>query len=267
VGTPEPGADCDLGGLGVLVTRAAHQAEPLCRLIAGRGGRPLRFPALEIRPAQDPGPARDHLMHPERFDLVVFVSPNAVARGLELAGRADRFADGVRVAAVGESTGRALAEAGVAVDLVPETGRYDSEGLRASEALQDVAGWRVLVVRGEGGRELLAVELGRRGAEVTYAQVYRRAVPEADPAPLLARWDEDVQAVVATSADVLANLVLLLGASGLDRLRRTPLVVVSARMAARARDLGCEALVVSEGARDHQVLEALCRWVRRRRAT
>jgi uroporphyrinogen-III synthase len=259
VSAPEAASGCDLNGLGVLVTRAAHQAGPLCRLIAAHGGRPWRFPALEIVPAQDPGPARALLRRLDQFDLAIFVSPNAVAWALAVDGAAHALANAQRVAAVGESTAKALAQAGVGVDLVPESGRHDSEGLLASRALEHVSGWRALIVRGEGGRELLAAELRRRGAEVDYAEVYRRAVPETDPAPLLERWDADVQAVVATSADVLANLALLLGEAGLQRLRRTPLVVVSERMAEQARTLGCTEVIQAGGAHDHQVLEALCR--------
>ncbi|MEA3242729.1 MAG: uroporphyrinogen-III synthase, partial [Pseudomonadota bacterium] len=43
-----------LQGVGVLVTRPAHQADSLCELIRQQGGTAIRFPVLEIRPPADP---------------------------------------------------------------------------------------------------------------------------------------------------------------------------------------------------------------------
>jgi uroporphyrinogen-III synthase len=255
---------CDLGGAGVLVTRAAHQAEPLCRLIESRGGRPVRFPAMEILGPRDPAEARHRLAALDHYDVLVFVSPNAVSYALDLLGPGlVPTARRPLLAAVGEATARALARHGLVVGLLPGSGRYDSEGLLAARALQEMAGRRVLIVRGEGGRELLATELRRRGAAVDYAEVYRRALPQLDPTPLLAAWDQDVQVVLATSADVLGNLERLL-ANGLGRLRATPLLVVSDRIAQVARGLGYGRIIRADRAGDDAVIAALCRWAAER---
>ncbi len=253
--------DCDLGGAGVLVTRPAHQAEPLCRLIEARGGRPVRFPAIEIREPRDRAQALAVLAALESYDLLVFVSANAVSRTLAMLAPGVRLGRGrQRVAAVGEATARALTGRQVAVGLVPESGRYDSEGLLAAPALQELAGRRVLILRGEGGRELLAAELRRRGAQVDYAEVYRRALPEVDPGPLLAAWGHEVQLVLATSVEVLRNLECLVGVGELDRLRSTPLVVASERIAEAAQARSYRRILLAEGAGDAELLAALCRW-------
>lgn len=244
----------DLHGAGVLVTRPARQAEPLCRAIEAAGGAPIRFPTLEIREPPDVAAARALLADAARFDLLLFVSANAVERAAPwLPARVD-----ARIAAVGEATARALEAMGLAPSLVP-AGRSDSEGLLALPALQAqaVAGWQVLIVRGTGGRTLLADTLEARGATVRHAEVYRRAVPDADPAPLIRDWEQRVQLVVATSNDVLDNLLALLGPDGARKAFATPLVVVSGRMAAHARAAGFGRVLVAAGAGDAAIVHAL----------
>jgi uroporphyrinogen-III synthase len=248
-------APCDLGGKGVLVTRPAAQAAGLCHLIEQAGGRAIPFPTIEILPSAHPEPARGLLAEP--WDLLIFVSRNAVEQALPLF-PATRLPSEPELGAVGAATAKALAEAGRLPDLMPSTG-YDSESLLALPRLADMRGRRVLIVRGEGGRPLLGDTLSARGAEVAYAEVYRRTLPRADAASLLTRWDSDVQLVTATSGEVLDNLCTLLGEEGRERLLATPLAVVSERTAAAARALGFPRVEIAERATDEDLLAALCR--------
>jgi uroporphyrinogen-III synthase len=238
----------------VLVTRPEAQSAGLCRLIEAAGGRPLAFPAVRILPIQDPEAARRLLSRPA--DLLVFISRNAVDFGLPLF-PGGRLPDGPRLAAVGGVTAKALADAGRAPDLVPQ-GRYDSEAMLALPELRDLHGRRVVIVRGEGGRPTLGDSLLQRGAELAYAEVYRRAPPASDPAPLLARWARDVQLVTATSGEILENLIGLLGEPGRGLLLSTPLVVVSERTAQAARRMGFRRVLTAERADDEAVVAALC---------
>jgi len=255
-GRPET-SRCDLGGRGVLVTRPADQAQDLCRLVAEAGGRPIRFPTIAIAPTSNPVAAQALLAR--SFDLLLFVSRNAVTAALPLF-PAGRLPAGPSLAAIGAATTAALTAAGRAPDLAPGD-RFDSESLLALPELADLRGKSVLIVRGSGGRDLLGETLGGRGAEVAYAEVYRRVLPQADPAALLARWDQDVQLATATSGEVLANLVTLVGAKGRERLLATPLVVVSERTAAWARGLGFARVACADRASDAAVLAALCRLI------
>lgn len=249
-------SNCDLSGAGILVTRAAHQAGPLCDLIRTHHGRPVRFPAIEITGPKDPGLAGKLLGAVGDFDIVVFISPNAATRSVGML-PAGGIPPVVKIAAVGRGTARCLAEAGISVDLIPE-GRFDSEALLNSPALLKPAGKRILIVRGEGGRPLLGDTLSERGAVVTYAEVYRRRCPTVGVSQLLQTWDRDVDMVTATSREILENLFHLLGPEGTGRLRRTPLVVISGRMRARAKELGCLRVGVARRADDPSVLEAIC---------
>jgi uroporphyrinogen-III synthase len=252
---PDP---CDLSGLGVLVSRPADQAEGLCQLIESAGGRAVRLPAVQILPASDPEPARALLAAPS--DLMIFVSRNAVIQALPLC-PGGKLPENCTLAAVGEATARALTDAGREPDLTP-TGRFDSEALLAMDALQDVLGSRVTIVRGEGGRPTLGETLTSRGARVAYAEVYRRALPDLDAGPLLANWREQVQLVTATSDDLLHNLMRLVTPAGQAALLATPLVVVSQRTAALARSLGFVRVEVAERAGEREILAALCRAAR-----
>jgi uroporphyrinogen-III synthase len=243
-----------LRGAGVLVTRPAHQADRLCRLIEAHGGRAVRFPAVEIREPRELENAKSLLAAANGFDLVVFVSANAVDSA------ADHLPSPLRatVAAVGEATARALRRHGLEPSILP-VGSADSEGLLAAPGLADVTGRRVLIVRGEGGRPLLGDALAKRGAEVRYAEVYRRALPASDPAALLSRWRETVDVVTVTSRELLDNLLVLLGDAGRARLLATPLVVISDRLAATARAAGFTRVAVAASALDDAVLEGVLR--------
>lgn len=244
-----------LEGRGVLVTRAAHQADRLCALIEARGGRPERFPALEIRPAAAaeletlPGAVGG-------FDIAFFVSPNAVEFGLRALG--GRLPDGVTAGAVGRATAQALESRGVQATLQPTAG-FDSEALLALPELQRMAGRRVLIFRGNDGRGLLGDTLRARGAEVRYAEVYRRLAPATDPAPLIRRWPEAVQLAAVSSVQTLDNLVQMLGDAGRPLLNETPTVAVSDRMAQRAEELGLRRIIRADSAHDADVVEALVR--------
>ena len=249
---------CDLGGLGVLVTRPAGQAEALCALIRAAGGNPIPFPTLEIAPVADPGPARDLLA--QTWDLMVFVSRNAVELALDLIARtpgAGAWPEVRLLAAVGRATAAALEAAGRAPDLVPAE-RFDSEALLALPALAGIAGAQVLIVRGEGGRALMGEVLQERGAAVHYAEVYRRVCPQANPGELLRRWSSEVHLLTATSDEVLLNLHRILGPAGHPLALATPLVVISARTAETAARLGYRQVRVADRAEDGAILEALC---------
>lgn len=249
---------CDLGGLGVLVTRPAAQAEGLCGLIRATGGNPIPFPTLEIGPVQDPGPARALLG--QRWDLMLFVSRNAVAWARDLLPAPPWGATWPRarvLGAIGRATAQALQAAGRAPDLVP-AGRFDSETLLALPQLADLAGRRVLIVRGGQGRPLMGEVLAQRGAEVHYAEVYRRLCPQADPVDILRRWTSEVHLLTATSDEVLLNLHQILGSGGLPLALATPLVVISERTAETARGHGHREVVVARQATDTAIVAALC---------
>jgi uroporphyrinogen-III synthase len=238
-----------LAGRGIVVTRPRDLTRALVELIERRGGRAIVFPAIEIQALPPPAALR----RIAEFQLVVFVSPSAVRVAMDSIGS---WPAGPVAAAIGAGTRRELERAGVARVVSPPT-LADSEALLAMPEMQDGAGKRVLIVRGEKGRPMLGDSLAARGARVEYAECYRRARPKADPAPLLQAWQRrEIDAVTVSSAEGLDNFLVMTGADGRALLAATPLFVPHPRVASHATSrLNSE--VVVAGAGDDELVERL----------
>lgn len=235
-----------LAGMGILITRPRPLSASLAEGVAALGGTPVIFPAVEIAPPADPALLERRIDQLPGAGLAIFISPTAVAQALpKILARHGQWPAGPRLAAVGQGTARALREGGVGPALSHPDGA-DSEHLLLLPELQSVAGSRVVIFRGEGGRELLGHTLVERGARVEYAECYRRLPSVDDPEPLLARWrGGGIQAVTVTSAELLANLFQSLGQAGAELLRSTSLFVPHARIAQAARERGVEDVTVT----------------------
>ena len=234
-----------LEGRGVVVTRPAQQAAALAKLIEREGGRAFVFPVISIEDVADASKLDSVIARLDDFDVAIFVSPNAAMRGMDAILARRGFPARIRVAAIGAGSARELKRHGVERVIVPEA-RQDSEALLELPALGQLAGKRVVIFRGEGGRPLLGDTLTMRGARVTYAECYRRVKPQTDIAPLVDAWSRgEVDAVIATSSEGLRNFHEMLGDAGREALARTPLFVPHPRIAEAARQLGIESVVVT----------------------
>lgn len=234
-----------LAGRRVLVTRPAGQSARMAALIRAAGGEPVLFPALEILDAESLQPVFELIDRLETFDLAIFVSANAVNKALALVQARRPWPAGLRVATVGRGSERALERHGFAAIIAPRV-RFDSEALLDLPELKDVAGKRLVIFRGDGGRDLLGDTLAARGARAEYAECYRRGRPQADAAPLLALWQKhELDALTVTSSEGLANLHDMLGEAGRQWMQQTPLFAPHERIAAAARALGARTVVLT----------------------
>jgi uroporphyrinogen-III synthase len=247
-----------LAGQRILVTRPEGQAGKLSQLVEAEGGQVLRFPTVEIGDPEEFSAVEEIIRSLEDFHWAVFVSVNAVQRGLQrILSQGEMPAD-LKIAVVGRATAQALAAFGLYPHLCPTSG-YDSEALLAMDELQHMEGKQVVIFRGSGGRELLAKTLAKRGAQIRYAEVYRRCLPS----PLVATdlcqalLDRPVDVIVTTSKAVLENLCHLVKAPLLEELRITPLVVIGARQAQRAKELGFTQVWVAREPTDTALVEAM----------
>ena len=247
-----------LAGKGIVVTRPAHQSGQFAATLAVAGARAILFPTIEILAPSD-APALDALIDRlDQFDLAVFVSPNAARVAMKAISARRVWPAAVQAATVGRGGASELQRCGIADVIAPA--RFDSEALLEMPALQAVAGKRVLIFRGEGGRELLGETLRARGAAVEYAACYRRALPQADAAPLLAAWTGgQIDAVTVTSSEGLRNLCTLIGAAGMVFLKQTPLFVPHPRIESAARAAGC-ARVLRTQQGDDGLVAGLVAW-------
>ena len=252
-----------LAGRGIVITRPAQQAAHLAGLVRGAGGHAILFPAIEIVAATHPQAVNELIDRLEQFDLAIFISPNAVQHGLALIQARRALPRQLKIAAVGGASVRELERAGASSVIAPQ--RFDSEALLEMPALRDIAGRRVAIFRGEGGRELLGETLAARGATVEYAECYRRRRPQLDPAPLLGAWARgEIHAVAVTSSEGLRNFCELVGEQGRTRLAATPLFVPHPRIERSARDLGLANVVLTTQG-DEGLLQGMVEWFARRR--
>lgn len=245
----------------VLVTRPKGQAAGLCRAIAGRGWSVHHLPLLELQPLPAlPAPERARVLALDEFQHVIFVSANAVHFGMaEIENYWPQLPSGLHWYAVGEGTARALAGHGVSA-LLPDAD-MSSEGLLQLPGLRQVAGQRVLLVKGEGGRGLLAQELARRGARVETLACYRRTAPhyaQGEFGAALQRWNIGI--ILLSSGEALDNMLALLSQAETSKLDALTLLLPSARVAAAAAAAGCRHTVVASNASDEAMLRALAQW-------
>ncbi|HWF54486.1 MAG TPA: uroporphyrinogen-III C-methyltransferase [Solirubrobacteraceae bacterium] len=198
--------DRPLAGASIAVTRARAQASGLAARLRGLGAAVLETPAIRIEPIDGPLP------DVQRYDLLCLTSPNGVGllfERLAAAGQDARALAGIRVAAIGPGTAKALRAHGVLADVVPE--RFVAEGL--VEALADVPVTRALIARAAQARDVLPDALRGRGAEVDVLELYETVLePLSEP---------ELQAVSGagyvtfTSSSTVSNFF----ASAADRLR------------------------------------------------
>ena len=249
-----------LAGLNIVVTRPREQAAQLAQRIEQAGGNARLFPLLEISPAADPQSLLKLVAHLNEFNLAIFISPNAVRYGMDAIRASGTLPAQLRIATVGQGSAKALRDLGVQEIIAPQ-GRFDSEALLALPELQQVAGWRVVIFRGNGGRELLGDTLKTRGASVEYAECYRRAKPQQDGAALLAA---SPHAVTVTSSEALGHLWDMLDESSRARLANVPLFVPHARIAEAAQRLGWRNVIPVAGG-DDGLFSGLVAWAEDRK--
>ncbi|MEL0087200.1 MAG: uroporphyrinogen-III C-methyltransferase, partial [Halieaceae bacterium] len=232
------------------MTRPSGTAETLGRSLEALGWQVLYQPMLMIEPIAEM-PAVPVIT---RDSIVIFISANAVRAGLPQLST-DIVKTGATVLAVGEATATALAQDGITA-VVPA--RADSEGLLALGELADPKDRPIVIVKGEGGRGLLADTLSDRGAAVTEFVCYRRLPADVDAADFC--WHlcrEESLVFQASSAETLERLSALLGEGGQPNLLDSPVIVPSARVAEVASALGWSRVLVAENASDRAFLKVL----------
>lgn len=248
-----------LAGLGILVTRPAHQAAHLAQLIRLAGGNPILFPTLEIVDLPDLKPLHDLIDHLDTFDLAIFISPNAVNKALNLIRARRALPARLKIAAIGQGSRKVLEQFGVKEVIAPKQ-RFDSEALLELPELKTVDGKYIVIFRGDGGRELLGDVLVQRGAHIEYAECYRRQKPQTDSSKLLYLWARnELDAITVTSAEALHNLFDLAGKLGQQWLKKTPVFAPHERIAETAREMGLEQVFVTQ-AGDEGLVAGVVAW-------
>lgn len=238
----------------VLSLRPRGQHAGVRAAAARSGARTLALSPFAIEPRDDRA-TRAALKRALLADGVLYTSPNAVAAAAALHALQPRR--GQQVLAVGSGTRRALQRLGIAADA---PGRMDSEGLLAMPQLADVAGHRIGLVSGAGGRDRLAPALRQRGADVLRVDVYARVPLVLRPKqlePLAAALANPRQVLLpVSSVEALQHLLDGLPAALRKPFARIAVVAASARLAEAAREAGFRRIAIASDARPAALLRA-----------
>lgn len=244
----------------LLLTRPAEDCAALAQSLAAAGVASSCLPLLAIEPVAVDNQQRLLLEGLQGFQAIIVVSKPAARLLLEQLAKAGLQPPVQGWFTVGEATAAVLQGAGLAVSVPPRGD--DSEALLALPALRQavaVPAPRVLIVRGVGGRELLAERLAEQGASVDYLELYRRCLPAYPAGTLMRRIEaERLNGLVVSSGQGFEHLQQMAGADWLQ-LARLPLFVPSPRVAEQARAAGAQQVVDCRGASATALLAAVQR--------
>lgn len=235
-----------LDGVDIVVTRPEGQATPLVTALTEHGANVTALAMVAIK-AVDASDWPD--INWSDLDMLIFVSQNAVH--YLMAGLTTPLPDTIQLVAVGASTASCLTDYHLEADVVapPPAG---SESLLALPAMQDMTNKQVLIVRGNGGRELIAETLRERGAKIQYLSVYQRCIP--------AHQEQDIAKVLKTDWLIVTSVAGLKHLCQLvrdEKVKQIALLVVSERIRQVAIELGFQHIVVSDDATDAAVIERI----------
>ncbi len=241
----------------IVITRPPAQANTLQSLLSVAGATSHLFPLIDIVALQDYSAFEAQLTRLDSYDWAIFISSNAVQNAMPYMLKAwPQMPSSLKFAAIGPSTAQSLAQYGISQVLVPEQ-RFDSESLLALPQMQAVQQQKVLIFRGVGGREVLADTLRTRGAEVDFAECYRRINPQQNLATLYGLWQKkQLDAIVLTSSEAMRYLLDMVEAEQADWMHEVLLCVNHARIAQQPQALAYR-VAVAEAPGDAAMLQCL----------
>ncbi|SEG29373.1 uroporphyrinogen-III synthase /uroporphyrinogen-III C-methyltransferase [Thermomonospora echinospora] len=259
-----------LFGWRVLVPRTKEQAASLSERLRSYGAVPEEVPTISVEPPRTPQQMDRAVkgLVTGRYEWVVFTSTNAVRAIREKFddyGLDARAFAGLKVAAVGEQTARALVEFGVAPDLVP-TGQQSGEGLVEvwppyDKDLDPIN--RVLLPRADIATDVLIAGLTELGWECDDVTAYRTVRAAPPPQPIReAIKGGGFDAVLFTSSSTVRNLI---GIAGKPH-NVTVIAVIGPQTAKTAQEYGLRVDVMADRPSALALAEALAEYGAKRRA-
>lgn len=242
----------------VLVTRPEATSSELIAAINAIGGEAYASPLISIGPGAELSQLIAKLNNLENSDLVFLLSKNAVWYAnltLEQAGR--NWSDKLSYYGIGRSTGQYFQRTTGQTICWADHGET-SEILLTLPELQFLEGKRALLLRGNGGRELLASTLRARGAQVDYCECYARHPVYYEKTAFNQKWSQaNISDIVITSGQMLTLLNELIAEDIKEWWFSRRLIVVSERIADQARQSGWHRVCVANSADNNALLEAL----------
>lgn len=238
----------------VLVTRPETQVDHLLALLKKNGVAATHFPLLKIE-TLDNSIIEQQLRTLNDVDAIICISGHAAQFGLtKLKALSVTPAPHLQWFAMGGSTADVLRAHGVFAVAPAQAGT--SETLLALSWFAEVSHKRVMIWKGEGGREHLTQTLRSNGALVNEVELYRRVLPVYAPYALdQVLIEQTIDIIMLTSGQALTNLWQL--AVDKTRVNNISVLVPSERVAEQARALGFTQVFCANGADDQSMIECL----------
>ena len=234
----------------LLVTRFAPHAERLANSLNDSGCFSIAQPLLTVTELDDPKTLDTFLSG--YYDYVIAVSGNAVRYAQQ---QINIDWPKACYLAVGQSTQNILNEVTVQDVLCPLT-RFDSEGLLDLDELKSIKNKRVLILRGEGGRDLLETTLIERGAKVDFFQTYKRIKIDLNGHELVNNWQQaSINGAIISSVEILNQLFMLVPKEYTSWIGELIFYVPSERVAKQAALLGAQHIVLLPSLHTDQIVE------------
>lgn len=264
-------SESSLKGLQALLIRPKSALEqgpdPFTRYLLDHDAILHHCPVMEISLLESPSDVdqiKAHILDFAHYDRAIFISRTAAKLAMDWLERywasvPEGLPVGMRYYAVGKSTAAELQKWGVEAELPDQA--FSSEGLLALPSLQQVSEEKVAIFCGEGGRSMLAHQLGQRGAIVSRCELYRREITH--------KYDEEINhllssgeldLVIAHSGELLSNLMALVETDQQSTLKQLPLLVPSERVTEFAKDKGFNQIVCAGSALPEDMVSGLRGW-------
>lgn len=232
----------------VLITRPQAKSQQLEALLMSHHIPCISYPLVQFLPSI----ASQIEQVIADADIIIAVSENAVSHTDNQLSQWPQKAD---YFAVGKGTAQQFSTLNIKAQ-APTIAT--SEGLLALDDLADVNGKRVVILRGNGGRELIAQTLVKRGATVEYLETYQRQLIAMNDGDCVLQWQQhQINTIVVTSGEILQHLWENIGEMQQTWLKSLSLIVPSERIVKIARKLGFESIELSEGADNQSILKIL----------
>ena len=243
-----------LSGLQILVTRPEHQARSLIQLLGQQGADVFHQAAIRIE-AEFNDSQKELLETLEQYDLLIFISKNAVHYGLSLFNTVDGLNKNRPLAAIGKATAQALTDHGFTNIICPDDG-FDSEALLNTPAFltPQINNKKILIIRGGAGREHLKETLEQRQATISYLDVYRRTPAKLE---LATETFKTLDIITVSSQQGLENLLSMLDNDTVNLLLEKKLITPGDRCSQKAKELGFKQIETAENATDNAMLNCI----------
>lgn len=245
----------------VLLTRQKEKNKSIIHSLIAMGIDYVETPLLEIK-------SMDNTTFYENFhiynaDIVIFISANAVKFASDALASANKtWSTQPQYFAVGLATLKACQQQNIPAQSAPEENQQ-SEGLLSILKSHSVANKNIAIIRGNGGREWLAQQLTKAGANLAYFEVYQRLCPKLNAKNTINFWQKQkIDTILFNSMSQFDNLMSLLVNTQVNTelfswLRTCHIIVPSMRCKQYVSTFGFDHITNANGATDNAMLAAL----------